>query len=197
MARFAFVGMTPIVAFYVAYRMVGPIEGILAGTVTATLALSVQAVRLRRLDPVGIVPIGAVLIQGAVGIAFQSVDLYLAAPAIETSLWGVALLGSVVVGRPLILLAANELQLLPVSLRRLTSVRRAFGQLTVIWGLMSFVKAATRLYLLDTLPLEAFLITNTVVVTSMNLVLLSGSIWFVARAARGQVPPVTLSTSSA
>lgn len=184
MARFAFVGMTPIIAFYVAYRTLGPIEGILAGTATATLALIIQAVRLRRLDPVGIVPIGAVLIQGAAGVAFQSVDLYLAAPALETSLWGVALLISVAIGRPLILLAANELELLPISLRGLKDVRRAFRQLTVVWGVMSFAKAATRLYLLDALPLEAFLITNTVVVTSMNLVLLGGSIWYVSRAAR-------------
>jgi intracellular septation protein A len=113
LVRFAFVGMTPIVAFYLVYRMLGPIEGMLAGTATATVALGIQAIRMRRFDPVGLVPIGAVLIQGGVGIAFQSVDLYLAAPALETSLWGVVLLGSVLVGRPLILLVANELELLP------------------------------------------------------------------------------------
>jgi intracellular septation protein A len=194
--RFALVGMTPIVAFYVAYRMLGPIEAIVAGTATATFALTVQAIRLRRLDPIGIVPIGAVLIQGLAGIVFQSVDLYLAAPALETSLWGIVLLGSVLVGRPLILLAATELGLLPTSLRRLSTVRRAFQQLTITWGLMSFVKAATRLYLLDALPLEAFLIVNTVVVTSMNAVLLGGSVWYVARAARQNVLDTKLAASS-
>jgi len=196
LVRFALVGMTPIVAFYIAYRMLGPIEAIVAGTATATIALTVQAIRLRRLDPVGIVPIGAVLIQGLAGIVFQSVDLYLAAPALETSLWGVVLLGSVIVGRPLILLAATELGLLPTSLRRLSKVRRAFRQLTITWGLMSFVKAVTRLYLLDALPLEAFLIVNTIVVTSMNVVLLGGSVWYVARVARQKVLDTNLATSS-
>jgi intracellular septation protein A len=197
LVRFAFVGMTPIVAFYVAYRLLGPIEGIIAGTVTATIALAVQAFRMRRLDPVGIVPIGAVLIQGLIGIAFQSVDLYLAAPALETALWGLVLLGSVVVGRPLVLLAATELGLLPMSLRRLPTVRRAFRQLTITWGLMSFVKAATRLCLLETLSLEAFLITNTIVVTSMNVMLLAGSVWYVARAARREALSARLAASSA
>jgi intracellular septation protein A len=194
--RFALVGMTPIVAFYIAYRMAGSIEGIIAGTATATLALTLQAIRLRRLDPVGIVPIGAVLIQGLAGIVFQSVDLYLAAPALETSLWGFVLLGSVVVGRPLILLAATELGLLPTSLRRLPAVRRAFRQLTITWGMVSFVKTATRLYLLDALPLEAFLIVNTIVVTSINAALLGGSVWYVARAARQKVLDTNLVTSS-
>jgi intracellular septation protein A len=188
--------MTPIVAFYVAYRTLGPIAGIVAGTATATLALTVQAVRLRRLDPVGIVPICAVLIQGLAGGVFQSVDLYLAAPALETSLWGVALLGSVVAGRPLILLAATELGLLPTNVRRLSAVRRAFRQLTIAWGLMFFVKAATRLYLLEALPLEAFLILNTIVVTSMNAALLGASVWYVARTARREILSTNLAPSS-
>ena len=64
LVRFAFVGMTPIVAFYLVYRMLGPIEGMIAGTATATVALGIQAIRMRRFDPVGLVPIGAVLIQG-------------------------------------------------------------------------------------------------------------------------------------
>ena len=53
LVRFAFVGMTPIVAFYLVYRMLGPIEGMIAGTATATVALGIQAIRMRRFDPVG------------------------------------------------------------------------------------------------------------------------------------------------
>jgi intracellular septation protein A len=196
LVRFALVGMTPIAAFYLAYRLVGPVEGMVAGTATATLALLIQAVRMRRLDPLGIVPIGAVLIQGAAGIVFQSVDVYLAAPALETSLWGVVLLGSVVVRRPLILLVANELDLIPMHVRQVPAVGRSCRQLTVAWGLMSFVKAAMRLFLLSALPLEVFLIANTVVITAMNVVLLGFTTWFVARAARMDVSTTPLAASS-
>jgi intracellular septation protein A len=189
--------MTPIVAFYLAYRMLGPIEGMLVGTLAATVALIIQAYRMHRFDPVGMVPIGAVLIQGGAGIAFQSVDLYLAAPALETALWGVVLIGSVVLGRPLILLVANELELLPASCRRLPAVRRAFRQLTLAWGLLAFVKSGTRLLLLESLPLEIFLIGNAVVITSMNVMMLLVTMWFVARAARNSAQPASLAASSA
>jgi intracellular septation protein A len=197
LVRFALVGMTPIAAFYLAYRLVGPVEGMVAGTATATLALLVQAIRMRRLDPLGIVPIAAVLIQGAAGIVFQSVDVYLAAPALETSLWGVVLLGSVLVRRPLILVVANELDLIPVHLRKVPAVRRCCRKLTIAWGLMSFVKAATRLFLLSALPLEVFLVLNTVVITAMNLLLLGFTTWFVARAARTDLSTTALAASSA
>ncbi|MFN0070916.1 MAG: VC0807 family protein [Chloroflexota bacterium] len=191
LGRFAFVGMSPILAFYTAFRAFGPVEGMIAGTVTATVVLLIQAYRTRRLDPIGIVPVGAVLIQGAVGIAFQSVDLYLAAPALETALWGVVLLVSVALGRPIILLAASELKLLPAPIRRAPTVQRAFSQITVIWGLMAFVKSATRLLLLDALPLEIFLIANTVIITSMNVVLVAFTFWFALRAARRASAPDT------
>lgn len=182
--RFALVGVSPIVAFYVVLRLVGPMEGILAGTVTAATALAIQARRIGRLDPVGVVPIVAVLIQGGVGLAFQSVDLYLAAPAVENVVWGVALIGSVVIGRPFVALAARELELLPATVRSLPPVINALTLVTLVWGLMSFVKSGIRLALLANLPLEAFLITNTVVITSLNVLLLAFTLWLPLRAAR-------------
>lgn len=195
--RFGLVGVLPIVAFYIGFRVYGPVEGMLAGTATATLALLIQAYRMRRFDPIGVVPICAVLIQGGVGIAFQSVDLYLAAPALEMALWGVVLLGSVLVGRPFVLLAAGELNLLPSEVRRTAEVQQAFSRVTVVWGLMSFVKAATRLTLLAHLPLEVFLIANTVVITAMNVALLAFTLWYPLRIARRRTAAVRTASASA
>lgn len=184
LARFVLVGMTPIVAFYAVFRAAGPIEGIIAGTLTATVALLIQGYRLGRFDPVGIVPIGAVLIQGGAGLVFQSVDVYLAAPAVENAIWGLALIGSVVVGRPFISMAARELELLPTSVRAQPAVTRALSVVTLVWALASFAKSGIRLALLATLPLELFLVTNTVVISSLNMALLAFTLWYPLRAAK-------------
>ena len=197
LTRFALVGVSPIVAFYVAFRLWGPVNGMVAGTVTATVALLIQASRTRRFDPIGIVPIAAVLIQGGVGIAFQSVDLYLAAPALEMALWGAVLLGSVALGRPIVMLAASELNLLPATARRTPAMVRAFSTVTLVWGVVSFVKAATRLSLLAALPLEVFLVTNTVVITGINVLLLSFSVWYPLRVTRKNPALVEPATSPA
>ncbi len=194
--RFALVGISPIVAFYTVLRLVGPMEGVLAGTLTAATALAIQARRIGRLDPVGIVPIVAVLIQGGVGLAFQSVDLYLAAPAVENVVWGLALIGSVAIGRPFVALAARELELLPAAVRSVPTVLRALTFVTLVWGLMSFVKSGIRLMLLANLSLEAFLITNTVVITSLNIVLLAFTLWLPLRAARLSCGPRAILSQS-
>jgi intracellular septation protein A len=187
LARFVLVGMTPIAAFYVVFRLVGPMEGIAAGTITATAALLIQGYRLGRFDPVGIVPIGAVIVQGGAGLAFQSVDVYLAAPAVENALWGLALIGSVLIGHPFISLAARELELLPQGVRGRPAVTRALCLVTVAWAVASFAKSGIRLALLAALPLELFLITNTVVVTALNVGLLVFTLWYPVRAANRPV----------
>lgn len=195
MIRFAIVGISPIVAFYIAFRLGGPMVAIVAGTITATTALALQAVRTRRFDRIGIGPIVTVLIQGGAGLAFQSVDVYLAAPAVENVLWGLVLLASVAVGRPLVVAAALELKLLPLGLRGTTEVKRALSSITILWGVMFFVKAAIRLALLSALPLEEFLIVNTLTITSLNVLLLGFTLWYPVRAAR-RVKRTTISSAT-
>jgi len=194
--RFTLVGISPVVAFYIAFRLSGPIEAIIAGTVTATAALLLQALRMKRLDPVGVVPIAAVLIQGAAGLAFQSVDVYLAAPAVENTIWGMVLLGSVAVGKPFVVAAALELKLLPERIQGAAAVRRALRSLTILWGLMFFVKAAIRLALLSTLPLEQFLVANTLTITFINILLVLFTLWYPVRAARRSTTPAASSPAA-
>jgi intracellular septation protein A len=193
--RFAIVGISPIVAFYIAFRLSGPMEAIAVGTITASTALALQALRTHRFDPIGIGPIATVLIQGGAGLAFQSVDVYLAAPAVENVLWGLVLLISVAVGRPLVVAAALELKLLPPELRGTSEVKRALSNITILWGLMFFVKAAIRLALLSALPLEEFLVVNTVTITSLNVLLVMFTVWYPVRAARRR-KPVSMSSAA-
>ena len=87
--------------------------GILAGMATALIALAIQAWRLGRLDPIVMVPMAVILAQGTVAALAGSVELYLAAPAVEACIWGLVLIGSVVAGRPLVPMIARELDIVP------------------------------------------------------------------------------------
>jgi intracellular septation protein A len=138
--RFALAGLLPIATFYVLYRIAGPLAGILGGMTLSLFALSVQLRRLRRLDPVVLVPMGVILVQGSAALLLDSVELYLAAPAVENTIWGVALVGSSLGGRPLVTLIAGELGLLPAVYARSDAVRRALRHLTLAWGLAAFLR---------------------------------------------------------
>jgi intracellular septation protein A len=182
--RFIGAGVLPIICFYLGFRLAGPVPGILAGMVASLLALAVQAWRLRRLDPVGVLPMAVILVQGSIAGLAGSTEIYLAAPAVEAVIWGVVLIGSVIARRPLVPLIARELGVVPRSLTESAGLHRALGILTFAWGIAALAKAAIRIWLLVTLPLEAFLIAITVAIAVINLAMLAISVWLPFRVLR-------------
>ena len=182
LGRFGVGGLLPILTFYVLFRLAGPTAGILGGMSVSLLALSVQAWRLKRLDPIVLVPMGVIAINGSAGLLTGSVELYLAAPAVENALWGIALLVSVVVRRPLVGLIARELGLIPAAHARSAVVDRALAQTTLAWAVGAFLKAGVRLWLLQVLPLESFLVAITLFTWAVNAALLVGSFRWPLRA---------------
>jgi intracellular septation protein A len=175
--RFLGAGALPVVSFYVAFRLGGPLAGIVTGMVVSLAALGVQALRLRRLDPIVLVPMVVILAQGVLALLSGSIELYLAAPAVEAVIWGVVLIGSALLKRPLVPLIARELGVVPSRFLESTGLRRSLELLTLGWGIAAFVKAGVRIYLLSLLPLEEFLIAVTLGMMAINVMMLGLSVW--------------------
>jgi hypothetical protein len=188
LGRFALAGLLPIATFYVLFRLFGPTAGIAGGMAMSLLALAVQLRRIGRVDPIVVVPMAVILVQGTAALLLDSVQLYLAAPSVENTLWGLVLVGSVIVRRPLVRVIARELGLIPSAYSGTAAISGAFGQVTLAWGLAAFLKAGVRLWLLYTLPLEAFLVVVTVFHLALNGAMVAFSFWWPLRAARGQEP---------
>jgi len=184
LGRFALAALVPVLTFYVAFRLGGPVVGIACGMALSLTALLIQLRRLGRLDPIVLVPMGLILVQGGLALAFGSVDLYLAAPIVENTLWGIVLVGSVVLKRPLVRVIAGELGLIPVQFVGSPMLARALDTVTVAWGVGAFVKAGVRLWLLSMLTLEPFLAAITLFHFALNGSLLAFSFWWPLRAAR-------------
>ncbi|MFN8635854.1 MAG: VC0807 family protein [Chloroflexota bacterium] len=176
-ARFLVGGMLPVLTFYVGFRLGGAVVGILAGMTVSLTILAIQAYRTRRLDPIVVVPMLVILIQGGLALMTGSIDLYLAAPAVEAVIWGIVLVGSVAFRRPLVPLIARELGVVPARFATSVGMQRSLTLLTLAWGIAAFAKAVLRLWLLTLLPLEAFLIAVTVGITSINVVMIGLSVW--------------------
>jgi hypothetical protein len=182
--RVALAMVLPLAVFYLLLRVVGPTSAIAGGMATSLLVLGIRLRSARRADPMVLVPMAIVLVQGGLAIAFDSVELYLAAPAFENIIWGVVSLGSVALGRPLGLLVVRELQLVPDSHSESSELPSALRVITIVWGLASFGKGALRLFLLNALPLEAFLVLIWVSGQIINGALISFSVWWTLRALR-------------
>ena len=184
LGRFALAGVLPIAAFYVAFRIGGPIPGIACGMGFSLCALLIQLRRLGRLDPVVLVPMALILIQGTAALFTGSVELYLAVPAAENVVWGIVLVGSVLIRRPLVRVIAGELQLIPTAFAGSEPLRRALAHVTLAWGIAAFFKAGARLWMLSVLSLEPFLVGVTVLHLIINGGLLAFSFWWPLRATR-------------
>jgi intracellular septation protein A len=176
-SRFLVGGILPVLTFYLGFRLGGAVVGILAGMTVSLAVLAIQVRRIRRLDPIVVVPMLVILVQGGLALATGSVDLYLAAPAVEAVIWGVVLVGSVVLRRPLVPLIARELGMVPERFAKSVGMQRSLTLLTLAWGVAAFAKAGLRLWLLTLLPLEAFLIAVALGITSINVVMIGLSVW--------------------
>jgi hypothetical protein len=77
-------------------------------------------------------------------------------------IYATAFLGSALIGKPLLALYAQRLYPIPEEVRHSRVFRNAFIVVSAAWFIGHSLRAVLRLYLLNTLPLEAFLIADTV-----------------------------------
>jgi intracellular septation protein A len=179
-------GLLPILTFYVLFKAAGATAGIAGGVTVSLIALVIQLRRLGRLDPIVLVPMAVIGIQGPAALILDSVELYLAAPSVENALWGIVLVSSVAARRPLVRVIARELNLVPAGYERSATLGRALGFVTLAWGIAAFAKAGVRLWLLLLLPLEAFLLAITAFNLVLNGTMVAFSFWWPLRAVRAE-----------
>ena len=123
---FAIEGFLPLLVFYGTLTATGLATAIVASTAVCA-GIVVWELRRGHDVGVGVVTLVFLLIQAAVGLAAQSTTVYLAQPVVLSALWGIAYLGSVAVGRPLIGSFANAWYPFPPWFRASEPYRREFA----------------------------------------------------------------------
>lgn len=131
--RLARDAMGPMLVFYLGWRLAGLVAGIVAATAVSLLALRHEHRQGRR-GLMARIALGFVVLQAVVGLVTGSERLYLAQPVLVTGGYGLAFLGSVLVRRPLSAAFAEEMYPFPDEVRRSITYRRAFGRISLVWG---------------------------------------------------------------
>src|SRR5207248_7552500 len=99
-----------------------------------------------------------------------------------------------VLGRPLLALFAQRLYPIPASVRVSPTFRRAFLVVSAAWLCGHALRAVVRLWLLANLPLEMYLIADTVAGWPINISLVAFTTWYPLRELRraglmSSIPP--------
>jgi hypothetical protein len=114
----------------------------------------------------------------------RAVWLYLAWPSLENLVYGTAFFGSALLGRPLLTLYAQRLYPIPHDVRQSPTFQRAFLITSGAWLCGHSIRAVLRLWLLATLPLELYLIADTVAGWPINVSLVAFTAWYPLRQLR-------------
>ena len=160
--------LVPIAIFYTLYRLGQPLTGALIAIGWSISLLVVQYWRSRSIELFPVLAIPIVLIELIGTLITRNPDFYLASAAIDNVLWGLIFLSSLLFARPLIQIFAELLNPglgsqeflnhfeMPVQL-----YRSSWKILTIIWAVVSLIKAIILILSQLKLPLEVFLIVRT------------------------------------
>src|SRR5205814_6736963 len=116
-----------------------------------TLALAIFAWERRRART-GLgaaVGLTIALTQAVAGLATGSAVAYFVPPIVFNALYGLAFIVSVVVGRPLAGVFAQETYAFPEAVKASTTFRRVFSRVSLAWGAYLLIRSAVRLVTLS------------------------------------------------
>lgn len=163
-----FGALVPVIIFYSLHRLGQPLIGALLAIAWSIGLFTLKYWRSRSIELFPALAIPIVLIELIGTLITRNPDFYLASAAIENVLWGLLFFGSLLLTRPLIQIFAELLNPglgsqeflshfeMPVQL-----YRSAWKILTVIWAVVSLLKAIILILSQLKLPLEVFLIVRT------------------------------------
>jgi intracellular septation protein A len=205
--------LLPVVFFYVGFRSWGFSAAVL---IVLTWSAAVFAWHHRRTggaDVFSATTFGFACIKATAGLVSQNTWLYLAWPSLENLIYGTTFFGSALLGKPLLALYAQRMYPIPPGVRASSAFRRAFLITSAAWLFGHSLRAVVRLMLLSLcscsgdattgalLPLEVYLVADTVAGWPINVSLIAFTTWFPLRQLRKagfmSVAPQPLSTAEA
>jgi intracellular septation protein A len=181
--RFARDTFGPVLAFYVGWKLGGLVVGIAVSTVVAVGAWLYER-RRSRPGLLARVTLAIVVVQALIGLAADSEVAFFAPQVLVNLAWGLAFVGSTVVGRPLTGVFASEMIDLPPEVRASTTYRRVFGRISLAWGAYMLARSGVRLAILVWIGVDAFVASNLVTGAPIMALLMTWSIWYGTRGFR-------------
>jgi intracellular septation protein A len=178
--RFARDAFGPMLVFYAGFKLSGLLVGIAASTLASLIAYRWE----RTHDRPGLMArIGLliVLVQAAIGVASDSTIVYLAQPVLINGAYGLAFIGSALVGRPLAGMFATEMYPFPDEVKSSNTFRDAFRNVSLAWGAYLVVRSAVRLATLSNGDVDAFIVVNLLTGVPFTALLMGWSVWYAVR----------------
>jgi hypothetical protein len=170
----------PLASFFVGWKLFGLVVGIFCATAFA-LVMYRRERRHGRPAMVVRVALGLVLLRAVVGLVTGDAKAYLGQDVAIDAVLGLAVLGSVVVGRPLGELFAREVYPFPEPVRASDTYRHTFRSITLAWGAYFLARCSVRLVALILLSVDGYLLVAALSGAPLIISMLAWSIVYTTR----------------
>lgn len=181
--RFIRDAVGPVLVFYVGWKTLGLVVGILAATALTTGTFIWE----RRHGRTGIgasIGLTIAVVQAMTGLLSGSPRWYFAPAVIANTLGGVVFLGSVMIGRPLAAVFAAESYPFPPEMKASAAFRRIFGRISLVWAAYLLTRGVLRLLMLVYTSVEAFLVVSVATGLPLSAGIVAWSFWYAVRVFR-------------
>ncbi len=176
--------LLPVVLFYLSYRLWSFSVAVIVVLVWSATLFVWHRRRAGFSDVFSATTFVFACTKAGAGLVSQNPTLYLGWPSIENVVYGTVFFGSALAGRPVLALYAQRLYPVPPGVRRSAPFRRAFLVVSAVWLIGHLLRGTIRLVLLASLPMELFLVADTVAGWPINLSLVAFTAWYPIRALR-------------
>ena len=177
----------PVVVFYLGWKTIGLVVGIVAATALTTAAF-VWERRQARTGLGASIGLAIAIVQAATGLLSGSARWYFAPAVIANTLAGVVFLGSVILGRPLAGVFASDSYPFPPEVKASATFRRVFGRISLMWAAYLLGRGVLRLVMLLYTSVEAFLVVSVATGLPLGGAVTVWSFWYAARGFRARSP---------
>ena len=178
--RFAREAFGPVIAFYLGWKLGNLVVGIVLASAIG-IALDLYERRRGRAGALALVSVAFVLVQATVGLLADSATVYLAQPVVVSAVWGLANIGSAMVGRPLAGVLADAWYAFPPEVKASRTYRRVFGIESVVWGIYLLARSGIRMLALAAGSVGAFVLVQIATGLPFTIALVVWSVWYAVR----------------
>lgn len=181
--RFIRDAVGPVLVFYLGWKTLGLVVGILAATALTTGTFIWE----RRHGRTGLgasIGLTIALVQAVTGLLSGSARWYFAPAVIANTLGGLVFLGSVLIGRPLAAVFATESYPFPPEVKASATFRRIFGRISLVWAVYLLGRGVLRLLMLVYTSVEAFLVVSVATGLPLSGAIVAWSFWYAVRGFR-------------
>lgn len=173
--------LVPVALFYVSFRGLGFTSAVVVVLAWSAAVFAWHYQRTRGPDVFSATTFAFACTKAVAGLVSQNTTLYLAWPSLENLIYGSAFLGSALLGRPVLAQYAQRLYPVPNAVQQSAVFKRAFLVASAAWFCGHLLRACLRLWLLAILPLELYLIADTVAGWPINVSLVAFTTWYPLR----------------